>query len=48
MPEGRQPDKRRWKRLGWFVLIWLCSVAALGLAAFAMRTLMRLAGLASP
>lgn len=26
------------KRLGWFVLIWLLSVGALGIVAFAIRT----------
>jgi hypothetical protein len=46
MSDDRRPDSRRWKQLGWFVLIWLCSVAALGLGAFAMRLLMRMAGLA--
>jgi hypothetical protein len=33
------------KRLGWLVLIWSASVAALALAAWAMRLLMRSAGL---
>lgn len=36
------------KRLAWLVLIWVCSVAALGGAAFLMRMLMRLGGLAAP
>lgn len=34
-----------WKRLGWLVLIWGLSVAALGLVALLFRLLMRLAGL---
>ena len=36
-----------WKKLGWLVLIWSASVAALGLVAYAMRLLMRAAGLAA-
>jgi hypothetical protein len=32
-------------RIGWMVLIWAASVAALGVAAFAFRLLMTLAGL---
>jgi hypothetical protein len=35
------------KRLAWLAWIWLCSVAALGGAAFLMRLLMRLAGMAA-
>jgi hypothetical protein len=44
---SRQPETGNswWKRLGWFVLIWTCSVTALGLAAYAMRLLMKFAGL---
>ncbi|WP_395407781.1 DUF2474 domain-containing protein [Pseudoduganella sp. UC29_106] len=34
-----------WKRLGWMVLIWAASVAALGVVALLMRLLMRAAGL---
>jgi hypothetical protein len=43
----RQPDTGSswWKRLGWFALIWACSVSALGLAAYGMRLLMKFAGL---
>lgn len=32
-------------RVGWLVLIWLCSVLALGVVALAMRMLMKLAGM---
>lgn len=35
------------RRLGWLVLIWACSVAVLGVAALAMRILMRMAGLST-
>jgi len=36
----------RWlRRLGWLLLIWAASVAALGLAALAMRLLMHAAGM---
>ncbi|MFB4394349.1 DUF2474 domain-containing protein [Pseudomonas sp. NPDC089554] len=33
------------QRLGWLVLIWLLSVAALGAAAWVMRMFMAAAGL---
>lgn len=38
---------RALRRVGWFVLIWACSVAALGLVAWGMRLLMGLAGMTS-
>lgn len=34
-----------WRRIGWLVLIWFCSVAALGIVALAMRMVMSLAGM---
>ncbi len=34
-----------WKRVGWFVLIWGLSVGLLGLVAFFLKIIMRLAGL---
>lgn len=33
------------KRIGWLVLIWAVSVAALAVVALLLRTLMNLAGL---
>ncbi|MEJ1974716.1 MAG: DUF2474 domain-containing protein [Acetobacteraceae bacterium] len=37
---------RQWlRRVGWLVLIWAASVAALGVAAYALRLLMGLAGM---
>ncbi len=33
------------RRLGWLVLIWACSVAALGAVALFIRLLMGLAGM---
>jgi hypothetical protein len=33
------------QRVGWLILIWVCSVATLGLAALAIRMLMKLAGM---
>ncbi|MDF3930990.1 DUF2474 domain-containing protein [Pseudomonas citronellolis] len=36
------------KRLGWLLLIWAGSVAALGVAAWLMRLLMSAAGLGAP
>lgn len=39
---------RRWlRRIGWLVVIWLCSVAVLGVAAALLRGLMRLAGMST-
>jgi hypothetical protein len=37
----------RWKQVGWLVLIWAASVAALALAAYGIKLLMRAAGLAA-
>lgn len=31
-------NDKLWKRLGWFVGIWLMSVAALGVVAYIIRT----------
>ncbi|MFI7855920.1 DUF2474 domain-containing protein [Pseudomonas promysalinigenes] len=42
---GLQEKKPLWQRLGWLVLIWALSVAALGLAAWVMRLFMAAAGL---
>lgn len=39
----------RWlRRLGWLVVIWLASVAALGLVAWFLRLVMRAAGMSQP
>ncbi|MDF0730031.1 DUF2474 domain-containing protein [Pseudomonas entomophila] len=40
-----EEKKPLWQRLGWLVLIWVLSVAALGLAAWVMRLFMGAAGL---
>jgi len=34
------------RRIGWLILIWACSVSALGVVAFGMRMAMRLVGMA--
>lgn len=34
-----------WKRIGWLLLIWLLGVGALTIVAFALKLVMRLAGL---
>ncbi|NBA96478.1 DUF2474 domain-containing protein [Pseudomonas sp. R5(2019)] len=43
-PEQKKP---LWQRLGWLVLIWCGSVAALGIAAWLMRLFMAAAGMKS-
>ena len=30
----------RWRRLGWFVLLWLCGVLTVGAVAFLLRGLL--------
>lgn len=37
--------KESLKRFGWLLLIWAASVAVMGIAAYAMRLLMRAVGL---
>ncbi len=45
---SRRPAPRDWlRRLGWMAVIWLASVVALGVMAYGLRLLMRLAGLAA-
>lgn len=39
------PRPALWRRLAWLALIWICSVAALGVVAFALRLLMTAAGM---
>ncbi|HET7160152.1 MAG TPA: DUF2474 domain-containing protein [Burkholderiales bacterium] len=41
------PHASWWKRIGWLLLIWTLSVAALGAVAFMLEWMMRAAGLAS-
>jgi len=41
----KPPRRGRAARLGWFVLLWAAGVAALALAAVAMKALMWIAGL---
>jgi hypothetical protein len=39
-------DKRKWlSRVGWLILIWATSVAALGAVALALRAIMSVAGM---
>jgi hypothetical protein len=39
-------DRRKWlSRVGWLILIWTASVAALGVVALILRAIMSVAGL---
>jgi hypothetical protein len=42
-----QPNNSWWQKLGWLILIWATSVAALATGAWAIRLLIRAAGLAN-
>ena len=39
-----QPAGPRWRRLAWFVGLWLMGVAVVGVLAFLFRLLMKAAG----
>jgi hypothetical protein len=45
MDAGPAPARPFLQRIGWMILIWAASVAALGLVALAFRLLMAAAGL---
>jgi hypothetical protein len=41
-----KPEPRRWlRRIGWMLLIWSASVAALGAVALGLRVVMHLIGM---
>lgn len=43
-----QPSLPSWRsRLLWLAMIWACSVAALGVAAYALRLVMRSIGMST-
>jgi hypothetical protein len=47
-PDAARPTPAAWRsRLLWLVLIWAASVAALGVAAYALRLLMRAVGMST-
>jgi len=46
MAHAPQQNDSWWKKLGWLILIWVASVAALGVVAWVVRQLMHAAGLA--
>ncbi|MBZ9663485.1 DUF2474 domain-containing protein [Pseudomonas sp. LMG 31766] len=48
MTKVEQDKKPLWQRLGWLVLIWACSVTALGVVAWLLRQFMSAAGLGTP
>ncbi len=43
--EEQAAPREWWKRLGWLVLIWAASVAALGVVAYGIRLIMNAVGL---
>lgn len=45
MPRATGDQKLWLRRVGWLVLIWISSVAALGVVAVLFRLLMNMAGL---
>jgi hypothetical protein len=46
--EPAVPAARKWfSRIGWLLLIWCASVAALGAVALGLRLVMRLAGMST-
>lgn len=40
-----EPHDAWWKKVGWLILIWTASVAALGVVAYGIRLLMAAAGM---
>lgn len=44
---GAEPERSWWKRIGWLLLIWSASVAALGLVAAMLKLVMRAIGMTS-
>lgn len=40
------PSRSWWVRLAWLLVFWVSGVAAMGLVAMALRTVMRAIGLA--
>ena len=44
-PSKTSETRSALQRIGWLILIWACSVAALGAVALVMRMLMKLAGM---
>lgn len=47
VPADAPPPTALWKRVGWLLLIWVASVAALGVVALGIRLLMQAAGMRS-
>ncbi|HEY4317021.1 MAG TPA: DUF2474 domain-containing protein [Herbaspirillum sp.] len=43
--ESRRPPRLWLRRMGWMLLIWSASVAALGAVALGLRLVMRLIGM---
>jgi hypothetical protein len=41
-PSEMKQSRERWQRLAWFIAIWACSVAALGVVAGAIRLALRM------
>lgn len=45
--QSSPPRRETMRRIGWLILIWACSVAALGIVALGMRFAMRLVGMST-
>lgn len=46
-PVAEKTLKPLWQRIGWLVLIWACSVLALGAVSYLLRLFMKAAGMTS-
>jgi len=47
MPSPTEQRRSWWKKLGWLVLIWALSVAAIGVVSYVLRLFMHVAGLSA-
>lgn len=45
LSKTERPKRHALRRFGWLLLIWVCSVGALGIVALGMRLVMGFAGM---